>query len=68
MDLAGAFALASMNAFGGRTLRDLLLANRPFFYWLASSAFFVAATGLRRARYFAGTTDTAAASVYVACT
>lgn len=34
MDLIGAFALACLNAFGGGTVRDLLLDNRPF-YWIA---------------------------------
>ncbi len=34
MDLVGAFALACVNAFGGGTVRDLLLDNRPF-YWMA---------------------------------
>jgi len=34
MDLIGAFALACVNAFGGGTVRDLLLDNRPF-YWMA---------------------------------
>jgi len=33
MDLVGAFALACVNAFGGGTIRDLLLDNRPF-YWM----------------------------------
>jgi uncharacterized membrane protein YeiH len=34
MDIVGAFALACVNAFGGGTVRDLLLDNRPF-YWVA---------------------------------
>jgi uncharacterized membrane protein YeiH len=34
MDIVGAFALACVNAFGGGTIRDLLLDNRPF-YWVA---------------------------------
>jgi uncharacterized membrane protein YeiH len=34
MDLVGAFSLACVNAFGGGTVRDLLLDNRPF-YWMA---------------------------------
>jgi uncharacterized membrane protein YeiH len=34
MDLVGAYALAVLNAFGGGTVRDLLLDNRPF-YWMA---------------------------------
>ena len=34
MDLVGAYALAVVNAFGGGTVRDLLLDNRPF-YWMA---------------------------------
>jgi uncharacterized membrane protein YeiH len=33
MDVVGAFALACLNAFGGGTVRDLLLDNRPF-YWM----------------------------------
>jgi uncharacterized membrane protein YeiH len=41
MDLVGTFALACMNAFGGGTLRDLLLDNRPF-YWMANWWFFLA--------------------------
>jgi uncharacterized membrane protein YeiH len=39
MDLVGAFALACVNAFGGGTVRDLLLDNRPF-YWMAHWWFF----------------------------
>ena len=34
MDLVGTFSLACVNAFGGGTVRDLLLDNRPF-YWMA---------------------------------
>lgn len=41
MDLVGTFALACVNAFGGGTLRDLLLDNRPF-YWMANWWFFIA--------------------------
>ena len=41
MDLVGAFALACVNAFGGGTLRDLLLDNRPF-YWIENWWFIVA--------------------------
>src|SRR5689334_17807713 len=41
MDLVGTFALACVNAFGGGTLRDLLLDNRPF-YWMANWWFFLA--------------------------
>lgn len=41
MDLVGAYALACLNAFGGGTVRDLLLDNRPF-YWMAHPAFFIA--------------------------
>lgn len=41
MDLVGTFALACMNAFGGGTMRDLLLDNRPF-YWMANWWFFLA--------------------------
>lgn len=41
MDLVGTFALACVNAFGGGTLRDLLLDNRPF-YWMANWGFFLA--------------------------
>jgi uncharacterized membrane protein YeiH len=33
MDLVGAYALACVNAFGGGTVRDLLLDNRPFYWW-----------------------------------
>src|SRR6478609_1313506 len=33
MDIVGAYALACVNAFGGGTVRDLLLDNRPF-YWI----------------------------------
>src|SRR3954467_14779654 len=33
MDLVGAYALAIVNAFGGGTVRDLLLDNRPFYWW-----------------------------------
>jgi uncharacterized membrane protein YeiH len=35
MDLIGAFTLACVNAFGGGTIRDLLLDNRPF-YWMTN--------------------------------
>ena len=45
MDLVGTFALACVNAFGGGTLRDLLLDNRPF-YWMANWWFFVAILAL----------------------
>jgi uncharacterized membrane protein YeiH len=41
MDLVGAYALACVNAFGGGTVRDLLLDNRPF-YWMAHSGYLVA--------------------------
>ena len=41
MDLVGAFALACINAFGGGTVRDLLLDNRPF-YWMQHWWFVVA--------------------------
>jgi uncharacterized membrane protein YeiH len=33
MDIVGAYSLACVNAFGGGTVRDLLLDNRPF-YWI----------------------------------
>jgi len=33
MDIVGAYALAVVNAFGGGTVRDLLLDHRPF-YWM----------------------------------
>jgi uncharacterized membrane protein YeiH len=33
LDIVGAFSLACVNAFGGGTVRDLLLDNRPF-YWM----------------------------------
>jgi uncharacterized membrane protein YeiH len=45
MDLVGAFALACLNAFGGGTVRDLLLDNRPF-YWMAHWWFFLAILGI----------------------
>jgi len=41
MDIVGAFALACVNAFGGGTVRDLLLDNRPF-YWMSHWGFLVA--------------------------
>jgi uncharacterized membrane protein YeiH len=41
MDLVGAYALACLNAFGGGTVRDLLLDNRPF-YWMAHWSYLVA--------------------------
>ncbi len=41
MDVVGAFALACVNAFGGGTVRDLLLDNRPF-YWVAHWEYLVA--------------------------
>jgi uncharacterized membrane protein YeiH len=41
MDVVGAFALACINAFGGGTVRDLLLDNRPF-YWMSNWWFFPA--------------------------
>jgi uncharacterized membrane protein YeiH len=41
MDLIGAFALACVNAFGGGTVRDLLLDNRPF-YWIANWGYLLA--------------------------
>ena len=41
MDLIGAFALACVNAFGGGTIRDLLLDNRPF-YWMANWGYLLA--------------------------
>ena len=41
MDIVGAFALACLNAFGGGTIRDLLLDNRPF-YWVAHWEYLVA--------------------------
>jgi len=41
MDLVGAYALACVNAFGGGTVRDLLLDNRPF-YWMQHPAYFIA--------------------------
>lgn len=45
MDLVGAFALACVNAFGGGTVRDLLLDNRPF-YWMDNWWFFLAILGI----------------------
>ena len=41
MDLVGTYALACLNAFGGGTLRDLLLDNRPF-YWMAHWGYLLA--------------------------
>ncbi|MGZ5071997.1 MAG: trimeric intracellular cation channel family protein, partial [Usitatibacter sp.] len=41
MDIVGAYALACVNAFGGGTVRDLLLDNRPF-YWMQHWGFLVA--------------------------
>jgi uncharacterized membrane protein YeiH len=41
MDLVGAFGLACVNAFGGGTIRDLLLDNRPF-YWMANWGYLIA--------------------------
>ena len=45
MDLIGAFALACVNAFGGGTVRDLLLDNRPF-YWMANWGYVPAIFGI----------------------
>ena len=45
MDIVGAFALACVNAFGGGTVRDVLLDNRPF-YWMAQWGFLVAILAL----------------------
>ena len=52
MDLVGTFALACVNAFGGGTLRDLLLDNRPF-YWMANWWFLVAILVTRAKRTIA---------------
>ena len=41
MDIVGAYALAVVNAFGGGTVRDLLLDHRPF-YWMQNWEFLVA--------------------------
>jgi uncharacterized membrane protein YeiH len=41
MDIVGTYALAVVNAFGGGTVRDLLLDNRPF-YWMRHWEFLVA--------------------------
>jgi uncharacterized membrane protein YeiH len=41
MDIVGAYALAIVNAFGGGTVRDLLLDHRPF-YWMQHWEFLVA--------------------------
>jgi uncharacterized membrane protein YeiH len=41
MDIVGTFALAIVNAFGGGTVRDLLLDHRPF-YWMKHWEFLVA--------------------------
>ena len=40
MDIVGTYALACLNAFGGGTVRDLLLDHRPF-YWMKSWEFLV---------------------------
>src|SRR5204863_2287544 len=45
MDLIGAFTLACVNAFGGGTVRDLLLDNRPF-YWMTNWGYVPAIFGL----------------------
>jgi uncharacterized membrane protein YeiH len=45
MDVVGAYALACVNAFGGGTVRDLLLDNRPF-YWMQRWGFLVAILGI----------------------
>lgn len=45
MDIVGAYALACVNAFGGGTVRDLLLDNRPF-YWMQHWFFLVAILGI----------------------
>jgi uncharacterized membrane protein YeiH len=45
MDLIGAFALACINAFGGGTVRDLLLDNRPF-YWMTNWGYLLAILGI----------------------
>ena len=41
MDIVGTYALAVVNAFGGGTVRDLLLDHRPF-YWMQHWLFLVA--------------------------
>lgn len=41
MDVVGAYALACVNAFGGGTVRDVLLDNRPY-YWMRHWWFLVA--------------------------
>jgi uncharacterized membrane protein YeiH len=41
MDIVGAYSLAVVNAFGGGTVRDLLLDHRPF-YWMQHWEFLVA--------------------------
>ena len=41
MDIVGAYCLACANAFGGGTVRDLLLDNRPF-YWMQHWGFLLA--------------------------
>src|SRR5258705_6120361 len=45
MDLIGAFSLACVNAFGGGTIRDILLDNRPF-YWMANWGYLLAILAL----------------------
>jgi uncharacterized membrane protein YeiH len=61
LDAVGVCVVAGLAAFGGGTLRDILLDRRPFFWvehaiWLwALLAMCVAAMGLLRARHFAPT-------------
>jgi uncharacterized membrane protein YeiH len=45
MDIVGTFSLACVNAFGGGTVRDLLLDNRPF-YWMSNWEYIVVILGL----------------------
>jgi uncharacterized membrane protein YeiH len=45
MDLVGAFGLACVNAFGGGTIRDILLDNRPF-YWMAHWEYLLAISAI----------------------
>ncbi len=61
LDVVGVCVVAGVTAFGGGTLRDVLLDRRPFFWvehaaWLwALLALCVAAMALLRARHFAPT-------------
>jgi len=69
MDLIGAYALACLNAFGGGTVRDLLLDNRPF-YWMQHWEYLVAILAIcvpfvYSARMFKVASEVHRRSVYV---